>query len=143
VEASGFLYNQVRHMTGALIAVGLGSVPASAIDERLQSGSLKVPGDGKWPLHRGSLTCVIFSRPSPPLITSPVLLRIADLEKPWVVAQAKGLSLVSVRYPPHSDLNARMHHDIDHDAFGRPVFLKFDTDAESSSEEAGLQTVNA
>lgn len=38
VEGSGFLYKQVRHMTGALLAVGAGRLGADAIAAALEAG---------------------------------------------------------------------------------------------------------
>ena len=38
VEGSGFLYKQVRHMTGALLAVGFGRLGPGRIEELLALG---------------------------------------------------------------------------------------------------------
>lgn len=73
VEGSGFLYKQVRHMTGALLAVGTGLLAPGAIEAALAAGSQ--PGSGAQ-LHgfRG-----------------------------YMVAEAKGLCLKEVQYPSASD----------------------------------------
>jgi tRNA pseudouridine38-40 synthase len=44
VRGDGFLYKQVRHMVGLLIAVGQGSVDSGLITELLQMGSQQLPG---------------------------------------------------------------------------------------------------
>lgn len=44
VTGSGFLYKQVRHMVGCLIAVGQGSVDVPFIKELLEMGSQQLPG---------------------------------------------------------------------------------------------------
>lgn len=38
VEGNAFLYKQVRHMTGALLAVGAGQLPPEAITAALAAG---------------------------------------------------------------------------------------------------------
>ncbi|PRW58196.1 tRNA pseudouridine synthase A [Chlorella sorokiniana] len=62
VEGSGFLYKQVRHMTGALLAVGTGQLPAEAIAAALAAGGEACSGAERH-AFRG-----------------------------WMVAEAKGLS---------------------------------------------------
>lgn len=47
VQGSGFLYKQIRHMTGALLAVGEGKLGLQDISRRLEVGSTKAPGK-KW-----------------------------------------------------------------------------------------------
>ncbi|CAL5229933.1 g13359 [Coccomyxa viridis] len=49
VEGSGFLYKMVRHMVGALIAVGTGIIEPSVIARLLIRGSSQLPGEQ----HRG------------------------------------------------------------------------------------------
>lgn len=51
VEGAGFLYRQVRHMVGALIAVGCGRLQEAAIAEALAVGARQLPGQGG--LYRG------------------------------------------------------------------------------------------
>jgi len=51
VEGSGFLYKQVRHMVGALVAVGEGKMDLSDISRRLEVGNKQAPGgfiDEDW-----------------------------------------------------------------------------------------------
>ncbi|EIE21170.1 tRNA pseudouridine synthase A [Coccomyxa subellipsoidea C-169] len=49
VQGSGFLYRMVRHMVGALIEVGKGTMKEAQIEELLALGSKKFPGEK----HRG------------------------------------------------------------------------------------------
>lgn len=44
VQGSGFLYKQVRHMTGAVLAVGEGRMGLQDISRRLEVGSNEAPG---------------------------------------------------------------------------------------------------
>ena len=44
ITASGFLYRMVRHMVGALVAVGRGQLPPQRISQLLALGSAQVPG---------------------------------------------------------------------------------------------------
>ena len=44
VAGSGFLYRQVRHMVGCLIAVAAGGIPHSAVPARLGAGAAAPPG---------------------------------------------------------------------------------------------------
>ncbi|KAI8477440.1 MAG: pseudouridine synthase [Monoraphidium minutum] len=46
VEGSGFLYKQVRHMVGVLLAVGEGKLGLDFIHERLEVGRSQPPGAG-------------------------------------------------------------------------------------------------
>ncbi|GBF88550.1 tRNA pseudouridine synthase A [Raphidocelis subcapitata] len=46
VEGSGFLYKQVRHMTGVLLALGEGRLGPDYISERLAVGASRPPGAG-------------------------------------------------------------------------------------------------
>ncbi|KAL3161932.1 hypothetical protein ABBQ38_009014 [Trebouxia sp. C0009 RCD-2024] len=45
VEGSGFMYKMVRHMVGALLAVGAGNLDPSVIAQKLEIGSKEVPGE--------------------------------------------------------------------------------------------------
>jgi hypothetical protein len=44
VQGSGFLYKQVRHMTGALLALGEGRIGLQDIAARLEVGNNQPPG---------------------------------------------------------------------------------------------------
>jgi tRNA pseudouridine38-40 synthase len=44
VHGSGFLYKMVRHMAGALLAVGRGRLQPSSVARMLEVGSSVVPG---------------------------------------------------------------------------------------------------
>lgn len=44
MQGSGFLYKQVRHMTGALLQVGLGKLSLQDIQQQLKVGSSQSPG---------------------------------------------------------------------------------------------------
>eukprot|EP00775_Hariotina_reticulata_P010074 gene10074-10229_t len=46
VQGSGFLYKQVRHMTGAVLAVAEGRMELQDITRRLEVGSSEAPGAG-------------------------------------------------------------------------------------------------
>ncbi len=46
VHGSGFLYRMVRHLVGALVAVGQGRLPLGDITKRLEVGSSIAPGEG-------------------------------------------------------------------------------------------------
>jgi tRNA U38,U39,U40 pseudouridine synthase TruA len=46
VQGTGFLYKQVRHMTGALLAVGQGKMGLDHIQQLLEIGSSQAPGAG-------------------------------------------------------------------------------------------------
>lgn len=49
VQGSGFLYKQVRHMVGALLALGEGALELQDIRARLEVGAREVPGrGGQW-----------------------------------------------------------------------------------------------
>ncbi|KAL4430815.1 hypothetical protein ABPG75_006071 [Micractinium tetrahymenae] len=74
VEGTGFLYKQVRHMTGALLAVGSGQLGPDAIAAALAAGGQARTGAQRhaW---RG-----------------------------WTVAEARGLCLQAVEYPAASEL---------------------------------------
>lgn len=74
MEGSGFLYKQVRHMTGALLAVGAGQLGADAIAEALAAGPAARTGPDRH-AYRG-----------------------------WMCAEAKGLCLQAVAYHPSSQL---------------------------------------
>ncbi len=43
VEGTGFLYKQVRHMTGALLAVGTGKLDPRRIQQLLEAGDAAAP----------------------------------------------------------------------------------------------------
>jgi len=72
VEGEGFLFRQVRHMAGALLAVGSGRLTVGELECKLHIGGRESPGQGGR--YRG-----------------------------WKVAEAKGLVLHSVQYPPGAD----------------------------------------
>lgn len=74
VEGTGFLYKQVRHMTGALLAVGSGQLSSGAVAEALAAGARVKSGQERH-AYRG-----------------------------WMVAEAKGLCLQEVVYAPYSSL---------------------------------------
>lgn len=74
VEGSGFLYKQVRHMTGALLAVGSGLLAPDAIAMALATGPLARSGADR------------------------------NAARGWMVAEAKGLCLQEVVYFPSSPL---------------------------------------
>ena len=76
VEGTGFLYKQVRHMTGALLAVGTGQLAPDAISAALAAGE-RVRTGAERDAYRG-----------------------------WMVAEAKGLCLQQVVYAPCSSLGA-------------------------------------
>jgi tRNA pseudouridine38-40 synthase len=44
VQGSGFLYKQVRHMIGALLALGEGRIALQDIAARLEVGNNQPPG---------------------------------------------------------------------------------------------------
>jgi hypothetical protein len=44
VEGDGFLYKMVRHICGALVAVGEGRLPVAAVARMLEVGSNAPPG---------------------------------------------------------------------------------------------------
>lgn len=46
VTGSGFLYKQVRHMTGALLALGEGRIALQDMASRLEVGNTQPPGAG-------------------------------------------------------------------------------------------------
>ena len=75
VEGSGFLYKQVRHMTGALLAVGQGQITPDAIVAALDAGAA-AGHDG--PARHAA--------------------------RAWTVAEAKGLCLERVEYAPATSL---------------------------------------
>jgi tRNA pseudouridine38-40 synthase len=96
VEGSGFLYKQVRHMTGALLAVGEGKLGLDAIAERLAAGNSRPPGaGGAWrgynvaPAKGLCLRCVQY----PPEVDDPNAWLYPDLpHDEWgrLVTQALG-----------------------------------------------------
>lgn len=45
VEGSGFMYKMVRHMVGALLSVGAGTLSPDIIAERLALGKTQIPGE--------------------------------------------------------------------------------------------------
>jgi tRNA pseudouridine38-40 synthase len=53
VQGSGFLYKQVRHMTGVLLAVGQGKFSLDHVQALLEMGNSKPPGraSGLKPWH--------------------------------------------------------------------------------------------
>ena len=79
VSGNGFLYKQVRHMVGALLAVGGGRLPAAAVAEALARGADFAP-----PQRRHGF-------------------------RGWMVAEAKGLTLHGAVYPPHDDPSRPMY----------------------------------
>lgn len=74
MEGNGFLYRQVRHMTGALLAVGSGQLGPDAIEAALAAGPEARSGPARH-AARG-----------------------------WMVAEACGLCLQRVTYAPASQL---------------------------------------
>ncbi len=46
VEGAGFLYRQVRHMVGALVAVGQGRITPEHVAKHLEMGASQLPGAG-------------------------------------------------------------------------------------------------
>jgi hypothetical protein len=64
VQGSGFLYKQVRHMTGALLALGEGRIALQDIAARLEVGNNQPPGGLCFLLSCGELCLVAFSRMS-------------------------------------------------------------------------------
>jgi len=49
VQGSGFLYKQVRHMTGALLAVGWGRLSLDHLQQLLEIGNSQPPGAPTYP----------------------------------------------------------------------------------------------
>lgn len=45
VQGTGFLYKQVRHMTGVLLAVGQGKMNLEHVQQLLEIGNRQPPGD--------------------------------------------------------------------------------------------------
>lgn len=72
VEGTGFLYKQVRHMTGALLAVGAGALRPDDVAAALAAGEQAAAGPQRHAHRR------------------------------WMVAEAKGLCLKEVVYAPWS-----------------------------------------
>lgn len=48
VQGSGFMYKQVRHMTGALLSVGQGKLQLSFLQKLLDIGNSLPPGMWVW-----------------------------------------------------------------------------------------------
>ena len=53
VQGSGFLYRMVRHIVGALVAVGSDKLQPADISRMLELGSQETPGEQGLGLHPG------------------------------------------------------------------------------------------
>ncbi|WIA34191.1 hypothetical protein OEZ86_012549 [Tetradesmus obliquus] len=82
VTGSGFLYKQVRHMTGALLALGEGRIALQEIASRLEVGNTQPPGAGGF--WRGynvapAKGLQLFEVQYPPAVDDPSALLYPDL----------------------------------------------------------------